>query len=440
MLARLFRARRTAKAAPPLAEIGVSGLNRAGGYVTEEFLPQLSGGAARKVYREMADNDPVVGAILFAFTSLARQVEWRVQAAGEEAGAQEAAAFVAAMMDGMSHTWQDFIDEALTMLPHGFAPMEIVWKKDPASARIGVRKIALRAQETVQRWAFDRAGGINGLYQWPPDGPEVFIPIGKLLLFRVSAAKNNPEGRSILRTAYRPWLFKKRIEEIEGIGVERDLAGLPVIRLPAQLLGPDASSADKKALADYRDLVRNIRRDAQEGVLLPSDRDRNGHLLYELELLSTGGRRQFDTTRIIDRYDRRIATSVLADFIFLGQGSTGSWALSSDKTRLFATAIGAYLGTIRDVINRFLLPRLWALNGFDSTLMPSIGHGDIERVELDKLAQFITALSGAGAPLFPDRELENHLRAAAGMPLGAATPRRTETGAATAAAAERSQT
>jgi hypothetical protein len=62
----------------------------------------------------------------------------------------------------------------------------------------------------------------------------VFIPIEKMLLFRTTVQRNNPEGRSMLRTAYRPWRNKKRIEEIEGVGIERDLAGLPMARIPGK--------------------------------------------------------------------------------------------------------------------------------------------------------------------------------------------------------------
>lgn len=48
------------------SELGVTGLKYSEGTVQEEFLPQLAGNKATKVYREMMDNSPVVGAILFA--------------------------------------------------------------------------------------------------------------------------------------------------------------------------------------------------------------------------------------------------------------------------------------------------------------------------------------------------------------------------------------
>ena len=72
---------------------------------------------------------------------------------------------------------------------------------------------------------------------------------------------------------------------------------------------------------------------------------------YQAELLSTGGTRQFDTNAIINRYDTKIAQTVLADFIMLGHEKTGSFALSSDKTELFSVALGAFLDIICETFN-----------------------------------------------------------------------------------------
>lgn len=105
-------------------------------------------------------------------------------------------------------------------------------------------------------------------------------------------------------------------------------------RSDLDIWNPDDEQA-QEILNGLQTQVRNIRRDEMEGVVLPDG--------YKLELLSTGGSRQFDTNAIINRYDNRIAMTVLADFIFLGHEQNGSWALSSDKTELFSMACGAFL-------------------------------------------------------------------------------------------------
>lgn len=412
-------------------EIGETGLRRTSGFLDEEFLPALRGSERKsRVFREMRDNDPVVGAVLFAIEQLMRQATWDVKPAGEDLRDQEHADLLEGMLfQDMSHTWEDFVSEVFSMLPFGYAPMEIVWKKRGGSGPnprtrsmftdglIAPRKISLRAQETVVRWKFDEDGGIQGVVQQPITGGMVTIPIEKMLLFRTSIHKNNPEGRSVLRNAYRPWYFKKRIEEIEGIGIERDLAGLPVVRVPGKLLSDQASADEKKAAQSYKDLVTNIRRDKKEGVVMPSDRDKDtGEYKYDLQLLSTGGSRQFETSKIIDRYDRRIATTVLADFIFLGQEKTGSFALSSDKTALFATALDAWLDMVAATINRHLVPRIWSLNGLPEETMPTLEHGDVEKPNIEELGKYVSNIAGAGAALFPNRDLENRLLELGNLP------------------------
>jgi len=410
-------------------ETGVTGLRRAGGYVQEEFLPQLAGYRAIQVFREMRDNDPVVGAILYAIDKLVRQVPWRVQPASTKLEDQKMAKFLESCLDDMSTSWEDTISEILSMLAFGWSFHEIVYKRREGDNRnsskrskyddgyIGWRKLPIRSQETRQEWGFDEKGGIEGLYQSsPPSYTLTFIPMEKALLFRTTTSKNNPEGRSVLRNAYRPWYFKKRIEEIEAIGIERDLAGFPVMYVDPDIMRDDAPGWKQTIFNDYQDAVVNIRRDQQEGLILPAIYDEMGNQLYKIELLSAGGNRQFDTNQVITRYDQRIATTVLADFILLGQANHGSYALSSDKTNLFAVSIRTWLEIIRNVMNQHAVPRLFRVNGFNVEKLPELAYGDIETPPLTEIGTFIQQLAGAGAPLFPDDLLENHLRKMAHLP------------------------
>lgn len=415
-------------------ERGLTGLNYTRpGYIDEEFLPALKDyTAAVKVLKEMSTNDPVIGAILFAFDMLIRQVEWTVVPNPLAEGDQEDdIRFLRECMEDMSHTWQDFISEVLSMLVYGWSGFEIVYKRrngpqkegaaEPSSnyddAKIGWRKFAIRSQDSLDRWDISDDGSVRAMVQSaPPDYESVAIPIQKMLLFRTSTTKGNPQGRSVLRNAYRPWYFKTAIERSEAIGVERDLAGLPVVKVPSEMLLPSATEEEKSAVAAMRQIATNIRRDAEEGVVWPMAYDEMGHPLYELTLLSSGGTRTFDTGNIIERYDRRITMSVLADFLFLGQGANGSFALSSDKTQLFAVAIGAWLGMAEGVLNQWGVKRLFELNGMDTKNPPLIRHGDVEKVDLTVLSTYVATLAGTGMSLFPDPDLEAYLREQASLP------------------------
>jgi len=413
-----------------MSELGTTGLSRWGGYIAEEWYADLKGTKATRVYREMADNDPIIGAIIFAIKMLCRQVDWRVDAAGETNEDREAARFLNECLYDTSHSWQDFISEVLSMLVYGYSVFEIVYKrrmgdnKDPKrrskynDGKIGWRKFSIRSQDTIQEWIFDEEGGVQGIRQVaPPDYKLREIPIEKLLLFRTESAKNSPQGRSLLRNCYKPWFFKKNIETIEGIGVERDLAGLPVVWVPPNIAAPQ-SDEERTAQQKFKDLVTKIRRDQQEGIVMPLAYDEKGNKLYDIQLLSTGGRRQFDTGAIIQRYNTQIAQTVLADFIMLGTQKVGSFALASSKTHLFAVAIGAFLDEIEDVLNTHAVPRLFKLNDFKVENYPELRHGDVESIELSELGDFVSKLAGAGMPLFPNKELEKYLLEVANLPSG----------------------
>ncbi len=408
-------------------ELGVSGLRREGGVVRDEYLRDLSGDRWLAVVREMAD-DPIVGAILFAVEMLLRRVPLNVQPADDTAPAKGAAQFVEECLGDMSLDMRDTMAEILTMLPYGWAYLELVYKRrggegdDPESrsrytdGRVGWRKWSIRSQETRDRWEFDETGGVQGMWQRLDAGGEVFIPIEKALLFRTNPRKANPEGRSILRSAWRPWWFRRNIETIEGVGIERDLAGLPVAYVPPSVLNAGTDS-ERAQLAAIKEIVTNIRRDEQEGVIWPLVRDENGHELYRLELLSSPGARQFDTSGIIERHEQRIAMTVLADFILLGHEAVGSYALSATKSSMFKTALEAWLESIAAVINTHAIPRLLRLNGMDAQAAPKVVFGAVGGVDMDTVIQFVSSMSSAGMGFFPSPELENRLRGDVGLPL-----------------------
>lgn len=407
-------------------EIGVTGLRRDGGYVREEYQRELTGDRWMEVVREMSD-DPTVGAILFAIEMLLRRVPVNIQPANDSAPAQELSQFVEECLSDMSLDWRDTLAEILTMLPYGWAYLELVYKRrggeggEPESrsrytdGRIGWRKWSVRGQETRERWEFDESGGVQGMWQRMDSGGVVLIPIEKALLFRTSPRKGNPEGRSVLRAAYRAWYFKRNIESIEGVGVERDLAGLPVAKVPPSVLAgeTDGTRAQRDAI---KAILTGIKRDEQEGVIWPLVFDDAGHEMYQLELLGSGGTRQFDTGAIIQRYEQRIAMSVLADFIMLGHEGVGSYALSATKSSMFKTALEAWLESIAGVINTHAIPRLLRLNGMDTTLPPRLAFGAVGSVDVDTLIQFVGSMASAGMGLFPSPELENKLRGDVGLP------------------------
>ena len=393
-------------------EYGRTGLRHWGGFLFEEWLAELQQDRrAAEVYREMADQDPIVGGVLYAILSLMRRVRWWTEPGKPAAGrpgrkqsGQRGAEWFESVYRDMRYSWEDTLGSNLSFLTYGYDYEEIVFKKrlgetdDPTTnsefsdGTIAVGKISTRAQDSNWKWVFDEVGEIVGFIQNPPpDYLLRFIPIQKALHFRTTTFKDSPSGRSILRSAYRPWYFARNLQNIEGIGMERDLAGLPVLTPPEGTDIWDANDPTMVAiLGQAQQVVSSIRRDEQEGVILPYG--------WDLTLLSSGGSRQLDISGAIKRYQMDIATSMLADVMLLGQQATGSYALSVTKKDMFTASLGMFLDIISSVYNTQLIPRLWKLNGFTDP-MPKLCHGQVETIDLDTLGTFLRNIGTSGAPI-----------------------------------------
>jgi hypothetical protein len=407
-------------------ELGATGLKHYGGILDEEFNPNLRGEKGRKVFREMAENDPVVGAVLFAIEMLIRQVSWDVTPASKDEADQANADFLTECMNDQDRPWSEVISEILTMLVYGWQATHPVYKmrrgprgkvpSDYSDGKIGWAKLPTRSQDSLERWDFSDSGDVLGMVQMaPPKYQVVTIPMDRLILFRTNSRKGSPEGRSILRSSYQPWFFKKKIEVYEAIGIERDLAGMPLIEAPAEWMGAGATATQKGIIDGLKRLGRNIRMDEQMFVLMPQLLDADGNKQFSFQLVGSPGSKQIDTTNVVNRYNTMIAVTVLADFVLLGQQAVGSYALSDSKTKVFAMALSAWVESIAATFNRVEIPRLFALNGYSGPL-PKIEPGDIEERDLGKLGEVLGKLAGAGFDWSTDEGVDRYLRRTVGVP------------------------
>jgi hypothetical protein len=397
--------------------LGIAGDNTHNGQIrADEFLPELRGKKAIRKYREMRDNDSTIGAVMYATEQVLRDVDIKVRPANDTPAAKREAEFVESIFDDMDHTLDDHISEALASLTFGFSWFEVVYKRrngpnnrsDKARSkfndgRIGVRKIASRAPWTISKFDVDqKTGDVLGIHQEGSGyGNTNYIPSRKSLYYRTTSINNDPAGRSILRNAYTSYEYLNNLQNIEAIAVERELAGIPVARIPAEYLSPDATAGQTGFVANLQQILRDVKFNEQGYIVLPSDTypDKDGsptnQRLVDVELMSSNGTRNIDIDPIVRRYQHDIARSVLSEFLMLGGGNTGSYALSKSKTDLFLRALESYIQAIVDVLNKQLVERLWELNGLNYDLMPTIVAGDVAPHDLREIAAFLRNLNGA---------------------------------------------
>ncbi len=397
--------------------LGVAGDNTYNGQIrADEFLPELRGKKAIRKYREMRDNDSTVGAVMYSVEQILRDIDLHVKPADNSDAAKVEKEFVESVLDDMDHTLDDHISDALSYLSYGFGWFEVIYKRRVGpterspkknskytDGRIGVRKIASRAPWTVSKFDVEqKTGDVLGIEQEVGFmGGRNYIPLNKSLYYRTTSLNGDPSGRSILRNAYTSYEYLNNLQSIEAIAVERELAGIPVARIPAEYLSGDASAAQSGFVHNLQQVLRDVKFNEQGYIILPSDTypDKDGApsstRLVDVELMASNGKRNIDINPIVNRYQHDIARSMLSEFLLLGT-SGGSYALSKSKTDLFLRALESYIQAIVDVLNKQLVERLWQLNGLNYDMMPTIEAGDVAPHDLREISSFLRNLNGAG--------------------------------------------
>ena len=340
-----------------LTELGTTGLEQYGGLIHEEFLRKLQGRLGILAFREMELNDPIIGAMLYALEMLLRSINWTVEpyepGTAEGSEDDQNAKFIEEVYGDMAHSWAGFIGEWMAAPVYGFASFEICWKKREGynrnpnlsskftDGRIGVSKLAIRHPVTLHKWhiAEDEDERVLAMEQLH-NNKRATIPAEKLLLFTTLQRKGNPEGTSLLRRCFLPYYRKKHIEEIEGIGIERELNGLPMMSVPLSWFATDATANEVALLTYAKKLVRRVKSDEQMGLVVPRMLDEHGNELFKFELLATNGRRAIDTGPAKDYYSRQMAMSILMDVIMLGHEKVGSYALAQPLDSNVLTPMG----------------------------------------------------------------------------------------------------
>lgn len=419
-----------------LSESGYLGLNVFNGVSNDELKRELNFPNSVDTYKQMSYHG-TINAALTLYENLIGKVDWSFKPV-KNANAEETrqAEIVNEMMHDLTdQNWSEFISEAMSANMYGFSVQEKVYRRRLKAngskyndGVIGWKKLPIRNQETIEKFIFSEDGNeVKGVKQnlsavsdvynrySSRTNNEVILPRSKIMLFRAGKHKGDPFGKSMLRDAYLAWRFLSVIEEIEANGVAKDLAGLPVLKLPPQYLSSEASPDQKAIRAYYENVMRNLQLNQQSALILPQAHDPDSKQpMFELELLSLNGSKAMDTSKIKEYYKNLILTSLFADILVLGQSGGGSNALGQVKNSLSATAAESMLRKIRDVINEDLIKQTYELNGWDTSRM---GHMDFDNLETEDLESFSKAVQrfASTSVIEVDRAVLNRVRESIGV-------------------------
>ena len=426
-----------------MGETGFTGLLTLSGQVMEECSHELRWPEAIDTYKRMAKDGAIAPALELVEMMIAR-VPWTVKIPeGYEEQLKDKANFVRQCMEDMDEDFQSFIKQVVSYNRYGFSVHEKVFRyrlKDKGSkyndGLIGIKKLPIRSQDSIEGWYWKNNGReLAGCVQRviPTQSLDVTgwdfvsltsdttlptlkkIPRKKFLHFRNNPLKNSPTGTSPLNGAWQAWKYKQAYQESEAIAVAQDSNGFKVLYIPPEYMTTAASADKKEAFEEYKKILSNMHQAKQSGVILPLLVDQDGNKMFELKFESITGQKSYDTNAIINRYTSEILTALFADFLSLGSNGSGSFSLAESKISVVEMAIQSKLDEIKSQLNHDLIPQLFALNGWDTDVLPVLDYGSVGTESLDELGKFIQRVSATGnLPKVP--EVINWIMKAADIP------------------------
>lgn len=337
---------------------------------------------------------------------------------------KEVASFIEYNLHNMRYgTWLEASTHAATDLINGCSLLNIVAKERKYGQYKGMKcldKLSPRPVSGIQSWVYnkkrtelvgvlfkpnliaDREPNKATYQRYITDTTKyndkyVFVPIESLLHFRHSPKDDNPEGDSPFLHFYNTWQEVRIIENLELQGMQKDLVGTGIIRVAQEVLDAADDPEDpahekaKQFLEEIQTDVNKLLEGIAGGLVMSSETDEKGNLLYDLNIKGIdGGGKQYTTTDVIRDKKTSIYNNFSSGHTILGQsGDSGSEALSLTKLSDHDIFISQILQWKVDVINNQLIPRLLEVNGIylDYKDMPRFKPARINNIDWETISK-----------------------------------------------------
>lgn len=396
---------------------------------------ELYSSASRVTIKDLLamEDDETIAAMFYAIETTLGQVTWGHTARdnGKPSTAPEALeaqAFADSLLTDMQAPFQSYVENAVSYLLPGYSLAEVLYRQRTPNEgsrftdRLwGVKNIVEREQTTVQEWVV-QDGVVVAFKQNSASGTKT-VPLAKCLHLTHKGGVNKPQGKSLFKAAVRSYRMKRRIQDSEAIGIERDLCGLPVMTMPQEDIDlatnePD-TPAGKQAVARIQAAmaaVQDMRMNSAGGLVIPSDphEDEEGKPgtipRYDFKIVTSAGSRTIDTRSAIRDYDLMMMRIAMMQFLRLGDRAGGSYALSDTQSSLAMRAITAIVNKIAHEWGEKVLRALWLLNGMDLRWMPEMVSSNINEDSLEEVGRFLESLASAQDILAEDEELAEAMK------------------------------
>lgn len=385
-----------------------------GTVVTKERNRRLIGENKFRTYEDMISNVTIIFASVRLYTTLVASSAWSAQPKDDSSESKQMAETVMDILNDMEQPFVDAVKAASLYKFNGFSWLEMTAKKRD-DGTIGLKSIEQRPCRTVQKWDVDDNGNIIAVGQTLPlTNATAYIPRWKSIYLVENLLTDSPEGFGMLRAVAETASRLQEIQKSEKMGINRDMRGIPVGRVPYAALAESGMSKEEieQASSPVEEFVRMVQVGETTGLVLDSanyvsgsstqtgeSQSVTGNRQYDLELLSAGTTGLSDVDTIIRRLNMEIARSLGSEVLLLGDGGSGSLALSKDKSSNLLIAVNSLLKEIADQFNKDILPFLAKLNGWDLDTMPILTPSEVSQRSIEEIVSSLRDLASAGITL-----------------------------------------
>lgn len=385
---------------------GNAGTEHYNGYFSEEPNPVWRDQRRVEIVEEMRRGDGAVKAVLSAVKSPILSTNWFIEPASDEDKDKEIASDIEQQIFNMPYrTFDDFLRESLTHLDFGHAVFEKIYMM--VNGKILIADLAPRIQSSIEKWEqTDGSPGIQQMVRNDDDKGEEHtfyfnIPWKKLLIFTNDKEGDDVTGQSVLRSAYIHYYMKNRLYKTAAIGLERNFIGIPTGKLAAGFGQSEKDEMEK--------VLKNIRANEQQFIVLPPEN--------EFTITTPQGNPLGSTMKdTIDHHNRMILLAVLAEFLDLGAGSTGSFALSEDQQSFFLQHVEEKCKYVAQVLNNGLVKELVDLNYGKQKKYPKLKYAPLGSVDYSEISTMLKTLVDAGLIQADDIKIQQFTRESLKLP------------------------
>jgi hypothetical protein len=349
------------------------------GEISLEYMQELMPPDGLLKFQKMMMNDPIVGGLMLHLCLAMYRIKWEIE--GDNAD------FVKQQIKDAEWDMGRLFFEMSSAFIFGFYIGEEIW--DYRNGQVMLVDIEPRYQTSIQ--AINDKDGL--VRQFDPSGGMLEIPYKKCLHHVFLSFARNPWGIALMRHLYKPYYYKISVEATEAVGLDRDLTGLPKMIAPE---GFDFTAADpdspnfQQAVADTLnwavEIVKNVRKDQQQGLVLPRG--------WDFDIVRGENRTTIPTSEIIARYNTEMAAGLISNFLALGAFATTNNSNTNTHVNNFVGACESLAAVMANSIARGPFKKMCLYNGKDK--YPTMTTKIMNYAALKDIGTFVANLKKTG--------------------------------------------